>query len=130
MPFANYPSDGRALMDATRKFSPGCLRAMREFRHTKPWRGSHAEKMEKYRALHNALCEAYGLRVNLAFAWQGGDRGDSSYTPYTKTITLRGRPSVVTYLHEFAHARFGADEHVAVAWSLSLFAREIGRAHV
>ena len=47
---------------------------------------------------------------------------NGSYTPATHEIRLIGKLSVVTYLHEFAHAR-GADERQAVAWSVNLFAR-------
>ena len=37
-------------------------------------------------------------------------------------ITMRGRLSVVTYLHEFAHA-LGRGERGACRWSLNLFRR-------
>jgi hypothetical protein len=37
-------------------------------------------------------------------------------------ITMRGKLSVVTFLHEFAHA-LGRDERGACRWSINLFRR-------
>jgi hypothetical protein len=52
----------------------------------------------------------------------GTHSGASNYRPACHTITLTGKLSVLTYLHEFAHAR-GADERQACRWSINLFRR-------
>jgi hypothetical protein len=48
--------------------------------------------------------------------------GNSSYDPLTHTITLRGKFSIITSLHEFGHAR-GFDEEDTVIWSVNIFKR-------
>lgn len=71
------------------------------------------------------LADAYGLPrpiLKMRNITTDGDSGSSSYQPATNTITMRGKLSIITLLHEFAHAR-GYDERKAVAWSVSLFAR-------
>jgi hypothetical protein len=52
----------------------------------------------------------------------GGPSGDSGYSPALHRIALRGKLSVVTFLHEFGHAR-GFGERQACRWSLNLFRR-------
>ena len=51
----------------------------------------------------------------------------SNYDPRTHKITMVGRLSIITFLHEFAHSQ-GKDETGAVNWSLSLFKRVFPRA--
>jgi len=48
--------------------------------------------------------------------------GSSNYNPRSHTITLTGKFSMITSLHEFGHAR-GFDEVDAVIWSTNLFKR-------
>ena len=52
----------------------------------------------------------------------GSSSGASHYLPGQHEIVLLGRLSVVTYLHEFGHAR-GHDEREATRWSTNLFRR-------
>ena len=51
------------------------------------------------------------------------DSGSSCYSPATDTIILRGRLSVVSFLHEWGHHLFGRSEYKASGWSLNLFRR-------
>ena len=123
MPYrANYPATVREVLDPTRKYRPAVLRAVRALRRTGAWRGTLRERQRRFARLHRRLCRAYRLRVRLVFVNGKGSSGGSSYSPKGRTIRLRGRLSVVTYLHEFAHAR-GYDERQACAWSINLFAR-------
>jgi hypothetical protein len=46
----------------------------------------------------------------------------SCYTPGTNTIILN-KPSIITTLHEYAHALFGTSEKKACRWSVQLFAK-------
>src|ERR1039457_98487 len=49
-------------------FSPECLAAVKAFRHAKPWRGNIEERKDKFTALHQKMCAAYGLAHTLTFA--------------------------------------------------------------
>jgi hypothetical protein len=126
MPYrANYPATVAEVLDPTQTFKPAALRAVRAFARSKPWRGSIAARKAKFRRLNRALAAAYGIaRPRLVFQGveAGADSGRSNYRPASHTITLAGKLSVLTYLHEFAHTR-GADERQACRWSLNLFRR-------
>jgi hypothetical protein len=117
------------VLDPALTFKPAALRAVRAFARSRPWRGSIAARKGKFRRLNGALAAAYGsTRPRLVFAGVEADTssGASSYRPATHTITLAGKLSVLTYLHEFAHAR-GADERQACRWSINLFRRSFPR---
>ena len=87
----------------------------------KPTTGTRGKGKAKFAALHAELCRAYGKTTTLGFSrLDESDSGSSHYRPAADSITLCGRLSVVTYLHEFAHA-LGRDEQGAVRWSVSLF---------
>ena len=120
----NYPQTVTEVLDPNATYRPAALRAVKEFARSKPWQGTLVERWRKFQQLNAALSEAYGIPVpTLVFSGSGeGDSGASSYCPATHTITLRGRLSVVTYLHEFAHAR-GMGERASVKYSVSTFFR-------
>lgn len=120
-----YPSSVEEVLDARMTFNPAALRAVRAFARAKPWRGSLDDQHLKFRTLHAALCKAYGLdpHPRLIFANDHATcSGSSCFIPSASAIVLRGRLSVVTYLHEFAHAR-GMNERQACRFSLNLFRR-------
>jgi hypothetical protein len=126
---ANYPATVQEVLDPPVRFKPAALRAVRAFARSRPWRGTLAERKAKFRRLNRALAAAYGIAVpRLVFrnVGAGMSSGASSYRPGSHAIALAGRLSVVTYLHEFAHAR-GADERRAVRWSVNLFRRVFPR---
>ena len=121
----NYPATVAEILDPAVTFKPAALRAVRAFARGKPWRGSVAARKEKLRRLNRDLAAAYGIAEPRLVFWgveAGRHSGASSYRPACHTITLAGRLSVLTYLHEFAHAR-GADERPACRWSVNLFRR-------
>jgi hypothetical protein len=126
MPYRrNYPATVAEVLDPTLKFKATALAAVRAFARSKPWRGSIAARKEKFLALNRELAAAYGIpEPRLVFAGVEAcvSSGASSYRPATDTITLAGKLSVLTYLHEFSHAR-GADERQACRWSINLFRR-------
>ena len=111
----NYPATVAEVLDDTMAFKPAALRAVRAFARAKPWRGSDEERSAKFRRLHAALGRVYGVRPRLTF----GRDLLACYIPTQDRINLPA-VSVVTYLHEFAHAR-GMDERRACRWSLNLF---------
>lgn len=105
-------------------FRPATLRAVKRFARSKPWRGSYAERRVKFELLIRDLAAAYGIPCPqvVCDGRDGEDTGRSCYVPTLHTIILRGRLSVVTTLHEFAHA-LGKDERGACRWSLNIIAR-------
>jgi hypothetical protein len=117
----NYPTTVAEVLSSTRTYRPEALRALRAFRSAKPWRGTEAERRTKFRRLHRELCRVYGVRPSLTF-WA---REVACYVPMQNRINLP-QLSVVTYLHEFVHAR-GADERQACRWSINLFRRVFPR---
>lgn len=133
MPYrANYPATVAEILDESMTFRRAALRAVRAFARSRPWRGSNQERQGKFRQLNAALAAAYGIQAPaLRFPdEQYGDRpsGSSNYRPHSHSITIHGRMSVVTFLHEFAHAR-GFDERQAVRWSVNLFRRCFPRSY-
>ena len=85
-------------------------------------------KLEKFRWISDRLAEVYKIRKPLvrvgkitAKSWRGsGSSGTSYYTKHNHRITINGKFSVITFLHEFGHAR-GFDEVDTVMWSINIF---------
>jgi hypothetical protein len=121
---SEYPNTVVEVLDPNAKFKPAALRVVRAFARSRPWTGSIDERKDKFRRLSHDLASAYGFREpGLVFErLDDSHSGDSSYSPSHHLITLRGRLSVVTFLHEFAHAR-GKGERAACRWSVNLFRR-------
>ena len=131
MPYRpNYPATVAEVLDPALTFRPAALRAFRAFARGKPWRGSLARRKGLFRRLNRELAAAYGVaepRLFFCNVEADAPSGSSSYRPSAHAITLTGRLSVLTYLHEFAHAR-GHDERQACRWSINLFRRCFPRA--
>jgi hypothetical protein len=101
----------------------GELVGVRAFAAARPYRQGAGRRKELVLALRDALSAAYGIAPpRVAFRWSEGPSGASNYSPRLHRIELRGRFSVVTLLHEFAHAR-GMGERAACRWSVNLFAK-------
>lgn len=120
----DYPETVTEILDDRMTFQPTALAALRTFRASKPWRGSHDERVEKVRQLNRELARAYGISEPelIIGLMDGGSSGASGYAPSRGRITLVGKLSVITFLHEFAHAR-GFGERGATRWSINLFRR-------
>ena len=118
----NYPETVIEVIDAEMRFRPATLRAVEAFASSKPWSGSLFERKEKFIKVNHDLAAAYGApKPELHFEQiDGTSSGSSYYLPKMHRIVLSGRLSVVTYLHEFAHA-LGKDEADACKWSINLF---------
>ena len=135
----DYPETVMEVIDDGMRFKATVLRAVRHFAESHPWRGSLDQRKEKFRGLNQSLAAAYGIsEPELAFGViDGSSSGSSHYIPALHRITLVGKLSAVTYLHEFAHAR-GMGERGACTWSINLFrkvfpqqyARLVGRGHM
>lgn len=122
----NYPASVHEVLVEGKKYHPAALRAVRKFAKSKPWSGSLSERQTKLRELNENLSAAYDVRPpQLVFgpAEPATDSGGSFYIRGLNAIVMRGRLSVVTYLHEFAHHLYGSDERKVCRWSLNLFRR-------
>jgi hypothetical protein len=124
MPTDEYPQTVLEVIDDNMTYRPAALHAVRAFARSKPWRGEMEARKEKYRQLNHDLSEAYGIpEPTLVFGQlDGGSSGNSYYHRTRHQIVLNGRLSVVTMLHEWAHAR-GMNERNACRWSVNLFKR-------
>jgi len=122
MPRANYPNSVKHVIDMHARYKPEVLRAVKEFARSRPWRGTAHERLQKFREVNEYLGAAYKIvppRLNFVKA----SAGNGAYFPSLHMIVLEGKLSVVTYLHEFAHAVFGPCEIKACKWSINLFRR-------
>jgi len=99
------------------------IAAMKKFRGSHAWKGTQTQRQTKLKTLNKELAKANNIKIpKLKFQMlDGTDSGHSSYNQYEHGITLRGRISVVTYLHEFAHAMGHYNEEIARHWSIGLF---------
>jgi hypothetical protein len=122
MPDRRYPETVIELLDEAISFHPAALEAVRVFATSEPWGGTIEQRKAKFRELNHALADAHGIaEPKLCFGrLDGGPSGASHYVPARHQIVLVGKLSVVTYLHEFAHA-LGYGEKDACRWSINLF---------
>ena len=120
----NYPETVAEVLDDNLTFKPETLRVVGEFKASRPWSGSLEERKAKFRRLNHELAVIYGIpEPELAFGRiDGSSSGSSCYRPAAHSIVMTGKLSVVTFLHEFCHAR-GMGERAACRWSLNLFRR-------
>ena len=92
------------------------------------WRGTLEERKQKFMWMHEKLKILFNKPdVNLIFGEiteeserSPGSSGNSYYNTQTQDICLVGKLSVVTFLHEWAHA-IGLDQENAIGWSQGLF---------
>ena len=128
MPNGAYPGTVAECLADRAKFRRGVVPAVGEFKRAGPWRGTLDERKRKFRRLKVALARAYGMPAP-ELRFEGIDGSFSGASSCLRrgggrpaVITMRGRLSVVTFLHEFAHA-LGRDERGACRWSINLFRR-------
>lgn len=121
----DYPQSVSEVIDLTAKYRPAVLAAVRRFAASKPYRGTLEERRAKFATLNRELAAAYDVEPPiLVFEGDGtGDSGASCYSPATRTITMRGRLSMISLTHEWSHFRHGRSERKACHWSLNLFRR-------
>jgi len=112
------------ILDDSIQYHPAILQAMRTFSDSGPWSGTIEERKAKFQRLNRELAAACGIRPPELVVGDlgGGSSGGSHYLPVFHRIVLTGRLSVVTFLHEFAHA-LKRNEWQACRWSVNLFRR-------
>lgn len=105
------------------------LQALAEFKAEGPWSGKIREKEMKFAKLFVKLRNIlelpgdWTLRFEISHYYRDWtDSGASNCNYSTHIITLKGRLSVLTFLHEVAHALFqDHNELHAHEWSEQLF---------
>ncbi len=117
-----YPATVVEVLDDQMTFPNDLLQAVEEFAESKPWEGSEESRKEKFRQLNHSMADACRIKLpKLVFGdLDGGSTGGSHYRPRSHRIVIVGKLSVVTFLHEFAHA-LGYGEREACRWSINLF---------
>ncbi len=122
MSLNSYPETVTEVLDENMCFRPAVLQAARRFAASKPWRGTLEERKAKFRKLNRGLAAVHRIATpRLVFRRiDGSSSARSFFDAAGHRIVLAGKLSVVTVLHEFAHAlRMG--EREATAWSANLF---------
>lgn len=124
MPFSrNYPASIDEILRPNKKYRREVVRAVLDFKRTRPWRGTLEERKVKFVRLHQTLCQIYAKSTALVFGpLDAESSGNSHYFPPEDKITLVGKLSFITYLHEFAHA-LDKGERGACIWSVNLFVK-------
>ena len=117
-----YPQAVIEVLDDSMRYRAGTLTAVRRFAASGPWQGSQSSRKGKFRDQNRDLSIACDIvEPKLVFGRLDGESsGASHYIPRDHRIVIVGKLSVVTYLHEFAHA-LGFDEQEACRWSINLF---------
>ena len=123
-----YPATVVEVLDDQISFPSDLLHAVQRFADSKPWKGSSKSRQEKFRQLNRSMAAACRITLpKLVFGrLDGGNAGGSRYTPRIHRIIIVGKLSVVTFLHEFAHA-LGYGEREACRWSINLFRKCFAR---
>jgi len=124
-PDPDYPLCHDEVLDPPLKLRKGVLPAARKFKALEPWKGTLEQRIVKFLWVVNELSKVYGIKPPVIHS-DNVDRDEPSdgsyYQPMTHAIYLRGRLSVITLLHEFAHS-LGRNEYGACRWSLCVFKR-------
>ena len=120
----NYPETVVEVLDDEITYPDELLCVMRIFSAAKPWSGSTQSRKRKFSDVTRMMATACQIdEPTLTFgSLDEGSSGSSFYSPGEHRITLTGKLSVVTFLHEFAHA-MQMDEKDACKWSINLFRR-------
>lgn len=122
MTSSDYPETVEQVLDDEIGYGEGILVAVTAFAASRPWRGSFESRKKKLQSLNAALAHAcHVAKPDLIFqSIDGSSSGASHYIPSRHRIVMIGKLSVVTFLHEFAHA-LGHGEKEACRWSINLF---------
>ncbi len=117
-----YPKSVKEVLRDDIEYPPKVIQSMKAFRALHVWKGTVDERFEKLKRLSRALAHVYGIEVPtlLMERIDGSFSGRSSYNPHRHENTMRGKLSVISFLHEFGHA-LGMDEYGATEWSANLF---------
>lgn len=114
----DYPKD--SVLDDEFSLSGPVSAALKEFKSKHPYTSTNKEFLDAVQVLYTKLSAHYRIptpAVRHIGKWDGPS-ASSYYMPHS--ITLAGHRSIITALHEYAHAR-GYGETAAVWWSTNAF---------
>lgn len=120
-----YPPSAINLIDDEMAYRQGTIPAIRAFKRNYGGTDMVSDvRLSGIRILVYRLCQVYEVEpITVTTSFLHGGPGNGSYCPATREINLVGRLSIITTLHEFAHAIYGPSEVQAVRWSINLFKR-------
>jgi len=108
-------------------FEDELIDIVKECSAKKMWRGTLEERKAKFMEMHELLMRFYNSDVRLEFHGiteesdkKPGSSGLSYYNFLERKIVIKGRLSVITYLHELAHS-LGCDQERAHNYAMGLF---------
>jgi hypothetical protein len=121
-----------SALESPVNFTPAIIEATKVYARAKPWRGDVGQRVEKLEAFHNALCAANEVKAELivetdTLTDQPGASLSSLVRPSDRegidyAIVIKGKLSVVTYLHLFALC-MGYTPFDAMRFRVNLFKR-------
>ncbi|NLF78754.1 MAG: hypothetical protein GX573_23930, partial [Chloroflexi bacterium] len=96
MPDDNYPESVIEVLDDNLRFKRGVLKAIQDFKATRPWRGTLEKRKAKFRRLNRDLAGCYGRPApDLIFERiNNTSSARSHYVSGRHRIVLVGRLSV------------------------------------
>jgi len=116
---SGYHEDANDVI-GPRRYRLPTREAVKKFRSSKPWRGTFLERKAKFDALLADLCAAYRITCRLEVDPDAITNANSYDSHYANGVIYLTKFSVVTVLHEFAHA-LGKDETGACDWAINIF---------
>jgi hypothetical protein len=124
------------LIDDLLEYPLNAFLALERFKNNRRYRehGLLEERLHGMRVLIVELSEAYGFPFvpyvhveNIDGSFSGASnivfRGFDVEGLPVFIITMRGKLSIITLLHEFAHILYGDDEFATQKWAINLFRR-------
>lgn len=118
---ADYPDTVAEVLTDDTKYKRGVIEAVKAYAEAGAWTGDRNARIAKMQVLLQCLSEVYNIPCPSLY-YQRGTDSNGVYNPSQHSITLIKRLSVLTLLHEFAHA-LGKGERGACKWSINLFRR-------
>lgn len=125
---SDYPNTVRSVLRHRMKYDKLAVAVTRAYAKMKPWRGSRKVRINKMWWLVVGLSAVYGVPAP-QLRFEKRSQRSSSYNPDTDEITIRGKLSVVTLLHDFGHHLLGRDEVKVCKWSINLFRKCFPRSY-
>ena len=114
----------RELLRREYAYKEGINEALLSFKAERPFKQELEAKKGCFKRLHENLNGIHNRKTGLIFhssIENNTQSGNSHFNLMEDSITLMGRISLITYLHEYAHALGFNNELDARAWSIKLF---------
>jgi hypothetical protein len=118
---ADYPDTVAEVLSDEIKYKRGVVSAVKAYAEAGAWTGDRNARIAKMQCILQCLSEIYEIPCP-SLTFRPAQVSNGEYYPAQNSITLHGKLSVLTLLHEFAHA-LGKGERGACRWSINLFRR-------